>query len=102
MAYPSAIMTNVYGHLTVQQPTNQLNSTLDGLLIAGVLPNHPRLIQTLISAQLQLGLNLDQHIIQYCICPGCWKHYTQRQMEEMVSPECHAVPTCNGVHYTDC
>ena len=50
MAYLSAVMANVYGHLTIQQATNQLNNTLDGLLVAGVLPEHPRPVRTLVSA----------------------------------------------------
>ena len=101
MAYLSTVMANVYGHLTVQQATNQLNNTLDGLLVAGILPEYPRPVQTLISAQHRLGLDPDQHIIQYYICPTCWKHYTPRQMEDMDSPNCHAVPNCDGVLYTN-
>ena len=31
MAYLTAVMGNVYGHLTVTQATEQLNNTLDGL-----------------------------------------------------------------------
>lgn len=42
MAYLSAVMANVYGHLTVQQATNQLNNTLDGLLVASILLEYLR------------------------------------------------------------
>ena len=101
MAHITTVMANIYGHLTVQQATNQLNNTLDSLLLAGILPDHLQPVWTLISTHHRLGIDPDQHIIQYCICPMCWKHYTLRHMEEMVSLECHAAAGSNGVLYTD-
>ena len=41
----------MYGHLSVVQLMDQLNNTLDVLLVAKALPDFPRPIQTLISAK---------------------------------------------------
>lgn len=101
MAYLTAVMANVYGHLTIEQATNQLNSTLDSLAVAGVLPLIPRPVRTLISARRRLGLDPDQWITQYCICTECWKHYSPAELELLDSPLCMALPGCTGKLYTD-
>lgn len=101
MAYLTVVMANVYGHLTVEQATNQLNSTLESLDVAGVLTLIPRPVRTLISARRHLGLDPGQWIIQYCVCPECWKHYSPAQLEVLESPRCTALPGCTGLLYTD-
>jgi hypothetical protein len=101
MAYLMAVMANVYGHLMVTQATNQLNNTLDSLAVAGVLPNFPRPVCTLVSAKRRLGIDPDQWINQYCICSKCWKHYTPKELEDLDSPLCIALPDCTGVLYKD-
>ena len=101
MAYLTAVMANVYGHLTVTQATNQLNNTLDSLAVAGVLPDFLRPVHTLVSAKRRLGIDPDQWTTQYCICSECWKHYTPKELEDLDSPLCTAIPGCTGVLYKD-
>ncbi|KAF9464566.1 hypothetical protein BDZ94DRAFT_1353354 [Collybia nuda] len=100
LAYLQAVKSNVYGHLTVQQATDQLNSTLDALLVADKLPEFPRPVRTLAGAKARLGIDPDLYITQYTICPVCWKHITPKQMQELESPQCQ-VSDCPGILYKE-
>lgn len=100
MAYLSAVIGNVYGHLTVLQATDQLNNTLNALLVAGALPDHPRPVRHLISAKRRLGIDPDQWVIPYALCPVCWKHHSPAQLEQLNSASC-TVPGCEGIIYSD-
>lgn len=99
-AYLTAVMANIYGHLSWIQATNQLNHSLNMLLIANVLPTSPRPVRALASAKRHLGIDPDQWITQYAICPECWKHHSPSQLKQLLSAEC-SVPACNGVIYTE-
>ncbi|KDR66227.1 hypothetical protein GALMADRAFT_217198 [Galerina marginata CBS 339.88] len=77
-----------------------LNGTLDALLAAGALPAYPRPVRTLESAKRRLGIDADQYITQYIICPQCWKHYTPKQVSEFDSPAC-LVDDCEGILYDE-
>ncbi|KAG1734538.1 hypothetical protein EDD22DRAFT_1011418 [Suillus occidentalis] len=98
-AYLTAVMANVYGHLSWNQATNQLNHSLNMLLI-DVLPAFPRPVRALASAKRHLGIDPDQWITQYAICPECWKHHSPSQLKQLLSAEC-SVPACNGLIYTE-
>jgi hypothetical protein len=98
--YITAVMANVYGHLSWIQATNQLNHTLNILLIANALPILPRPVRALISAKWHLGIDPDQWITAYAICLECWKHHTPAQLKELNSPEC-TVPGCDGILYSE-
>ncbi|KAF5384761.1 hypothetical protein D9615_001059 [Tricholomella constricta] len=98
LAYLAAVISNVYDHLSVLQATNGLNATLNSLLIAGKLPEFPRPVRTLESAKRRLGIDPDQHITQYTVCPKCWKHHTPKQMDMLPSPAC-ATRDCTGILY---
>jgi hypothetical protein len=88
MAYLQAAIANVFMHVSVINATSILNTTLNILDAAGTLPLHPRPVRTLESAKRRLGIDADQHITQYTICPICWKHYTPKQVQESESPQC--------------
>ncbi|KAG1731002.1 hypothetical protein EDB19DRAFT_2010037 [Suillus lakei] len=75
-----------------------LNNQLNCMLLKGVLPKHPHPIRHLLSMKRRLGIDADQWITQYAICPECWKHFTPAQVKELPSPEC-TVPDCKGVLY---
>jgi len=98
IAYLQAVIQNVYAHASVVQASEILNNTLDALSTMGPLPVNPRPVRTLESAKRRLGIDADQFITQYAICPKCWKHYTPKQILELESPEC-LVDDCDGVLY---
>ncbi|KZT25039.1 hypothetical protein NEOLEDRAFT_1156520 [Neolentinus lepideus HHB14362 ss-1] len=95
IAYLEACLANIYGNATVKQATAQLNGTLDSLYIAGALPLLPRPVRSLISAKRRLGLDADQHIMEYALCTACWKHYTPKEMLALPSEHC-VLPDCSG------
>ncbi|KII92119.1 hypothetical protein PLICRDRAFT_461608 [Plicaturopsis crispa FD-325 SS-3] len=88
-------MANVFGHVPVERATKQLNGTLDCLKLAGVLPVLPKPVRTLASAKRRLGIDPDQWIIKYAICPVCWKHHNPAELANLASDEC-TVPGCDG------
>jgi len=100
IAYLQAVIANVYSHVSILRSTDILNGTLDALLAAGVLPAYPRPVRTLEWAKRRLGINADQYITQYVICPLCWKHYTPKQVSELESPAC-LVDDCEGVLFDE-
>ncbi|KAF8148804.1 hypothetical protein B0H34DRAFT_679489 [Crassisporium funariophilum] len=100
MTYLQAVINNVYANIPVQQTTDIMNNTLNAFSVAGVLLPYPRPVQTLESAKRRLGLDADQHITQYAICPKCWKHYTPKQILQADSSDC-LVPGCNGKIYEE-
>ncbi|KAG0700869.1 hypothetical protein DFH29DRAFT_1069958 [Suillus ampliporus] len=99
-AYLTAVMANVYGNLPWLQATNLLNHTLNGLFIANALPIFPRPVRALASAKRHLGIDPDQWITQYAICPECWKHHSPAQLQELPTPNC-TVHGCTGLLYTE-
>jgi hypothetical protein len=99
IVYLQAVLNNVAGNMSVKQTTQNLNSTLNALNAAGVLPDRPRPVRTLASAKKRLGIDPDVWITQYAMCPCCWKHYSPKQVIKMESPQCHS-PACNGMVYT--
>jgi len=94
------VVGNVYNQFLIQQATDNLNGTLDTLLAAGVLPVYPRPVRTLESAKRRLGIDADQWITQYAICPKCWKHHTPKEMDELPSALC-TVPNCDGIIFDE-
>jgi hypothetical protein len=100
IAYLQAVTGNIYGNLTVDQATKQLNATLDALFVADALPILPRPVRHLVSAKRRLGIDPDQWITQYAICPNCWKHHTPAELELLASPSC-SIPSCTGLIYSD-
>ncbi|PPQ99854.1 hypothetical protein CVT24_009605 [Panaeolus cyanescens] len=99
IAYLNAVLGNVYANMSVVQATTVLVGTLDALEAGGILPDHPKPVRTLQSAKRRLGLDADQFITKYVVCPSCWKHYTPHQVSELESPSC-TVEDCSGVIYT--
>ncbi|PPQ79796.1 hypothetical protein CVT26_012594 [Gymnopilus dilepis] len=100
IAYLQATIANVYSHVSVLRSTEILNGTLDALLAAGALPELPRPVRTLESAKRHLGIDADQYITQYNICPQCWKHYTPREITDLDGPAC-LVEDCDGILYDE-
>jgi hypothetical protein len=100
MAYLQAVISNVKGKLSVPQATDQLNATLDALLVAGVLPDFPRPVRHLSSAKRRLGIDPDQWITLYAVCPVCWKHQSPAELEALDSPLC-SEPACDGIYYSE-
>lgn len=81
LAYLHAVMSNVYGNCTWERATQQLNGALDVLLAAGQLPMQPTPVRTLASARRRLGIDPDAWIIEYAICPVCWKHHSPLELQ---------------------
>ncbi|KAF9056739.1 hypothetical protein BDP27DRAFT_1386299 [Rhodocollybia butyracea] len=100
MAYLNAVLANVYGCVPVLKATDQLNISLDMLEVAGVLPDEPRPVRSLPAAKARLGIDPDQWIVQYAICPQCWKHHHPTELRELERPEC-TVEGCSGIIYTE-
>ncbi|KAG0698529.1 hypothetical protein DFH29DRAFT_877950 [Suillus ampliporus] len=100
LAYLNTVIANVFGKQSIQAATDTLNNQLNCMLLEGVLPEHPRPVHHLLSAKRRLGIDPDQWITQYAICPECWKHLTPNQLKELPSPEC-TVPDCPGVLYDE-
>lgn len=100
LAYLGAVIGHIYGHLSVIQTTDQLNNSLDILSAAGALPDLLRPVQTLVSAKRRLGINPDQWVIPYALCPVCWKHHSLLQLKKLNSPN-WSVPSCEGIIYID-
>jgi hypothetical protein len=98
IAYLQAVYNNVCVNMPVTDTNTNLGLTLSALDAAGVLPDHPRPVRTLYSARRRLGIDPDHWIIQYAICPRCWKHHTPNEMLELASPQC-STPDCNGLIY---
>ncbi|KAG2757569.1 hypothetical protein P692DRAFT_20711205 [Suillus brevipes Sb2] len=99
LAYLNTVIGNVFGKQSIQAATDALNNQLNCMLLEGVLPEHPHPVRHL-SAKRRLGIDADQWITQYAICPECWKHFTPAQVKELPSPEC-TVPDCEGVLYDE-
>ncbi|KAH0578476.1 hypothetical protein H2248_003622 [Termitomyces sp. 'cryptogamus'] len=99
MAYLKAVLANVFGHLSWERATNDLNALLNILAAAGVLPEEPAPVQTLQSARKRLGIDPDEYIIQYALCPLCWEPHTPDELEALSEPTC-MLPCCNGQIYT--
>lgn len=78
----------------------QLNTTLNCLLITGVLPEVPCPVHSLISAKQHLSIDPDVWITAYAICPECWKYHTPAKINALESPNC-SVAGCLGVLYTE-
>lgn len=101
LAYLNTVIGNVFGKQSIQAATDALNNQLNCMLLEGVLPEHPRPVHHLLSAKRRLGIDPDQWITQYAICPECWKHLTPNQLKELASPEC-TVLDCPGILYDEC
>ena len=100
LAYLGAVKSNAFGHATVLQAMEQLNTTLNCLLITGVLPEVPCPVHSLISAKQHLSIDPDVWITAYAICPECWKYHTPAKINALKSPNC-SVAGCLGVLYTE-
>ena len=98
MAYLQAVMGNVFGKLTWEHATEQLENTLNVLAMAGRLPVYPRPVRTLQSARRRLGIDPDTYIIQYALCMICWKHHTPEQLKDLAGPQCRN-RNCTGLIY---
>lgn len=100
IAYLQAVLNNVIGHMPVAATTDNLIANLNSLDAAGVLPIHPRPVRTLVSAKRRLGIDPDEWITEYAICPRCWKHYHPNELKELTTPAC-TLPQCAGIIYED-
>jgi hypothetical protein len=100
MAYLQAVISNVKGKLLIPLATDQLNATLDALLVAGVLPDFPRPVRHLSGAKRRLGIDPDQWITLYAVCPVCWKHQSPAELKALNSPLC-SEPGCDGIYYSE-
>uniref|UniRef100_A0A0W0GAA8 Uncharacterized protein n=1 Tax=Moniliophthora roreri TaxID=221103 RepID=A0A0W0GAA8_MONRR len=74
--------------------------TLDVLKAARFKPEGHTPVKTLQSAKRQLGLDPDINIIQYSICPRCWRHYNPQKFWELKSLACTS-NECDGIIYTE-
>ena len=99
LTYLQVVLGNVFGKLTWDHATELLCTTLNILLMAGSLLLFPKPVTTLQSACVQLGIDPDAHIIQYSICPQCWKHYTPAKTKDLESADCTML-RCTGKLFT--
>ena len=98
IAYLQAVYNNVYSNMPVKDTNTNLCMTLSALDAGGILPDHPRPVRTLFSARRRLGIDPDPWIIQYALCPRCWKHHTPQELLDLAGPEC-STPGCAGLIY---
>ncbi|KAG6870149.1 hypothetical protein C0992_000908, partial [Termitomyces sp. T32_za158] len=99
LAYLNAVYGNVYGKESWETATEHLKNQLNVLELAGRLPEFPRPVRSLVSARKRLGIDPDVHIIQYAVCPKCWKHHTPQELKDLAVSECQE-PNCSGTLYT--
>lgn len=99
MAYLKAVLGNVFGHLSWERASMDLDTSLNMLASAGALPDHPPPVRTLQSARKCLGIDPDAYIIQYALCPLCWVHHSPEELKALESPAC-ATRDCEGQIYT--
>ncbi|KAF8968989.1 hypothetical protein BDZ97DRAFT_1915680 [Flammula alnicola] len=71
IAYLQAVLNNVFDGMPVTKSDDNLATTLNALDAAGVVPEYPRPVRTLASAKRRLGIDPDEYIIQYAVCPQC-------------------------------
>ncbi|KAK7447359.1 hypothetical protein VKT23_014069 [Stygiomarasmius scandens] len=99
IAYLQAILNNVQAKMAVRFVNENLTWTFAALEANNRAHNQPPLfpppVKTLASARQQLGIDADPWIIQYAVCPICWKHYTPHELQELQSPSCTTL-TCSG------
>ncbi|THV04206.1 hypothetical protein K435DRAFT_649850 [Dendrothele bispora CBS 962.96] len=100
IAYLKAILNNVASKMSIRHANDNLSMDMDMLDAAGVLPDDPIPVRTLASAKRRLGIEPDDHIINYAICPLCWKHFTPQEILDLPSPDC-LNPDCSGRVYTE-
>lgn len=100
LAYLRAVHNNVYANMSIRLTNTNLSAQLDALDIEGLLPEDPMPVRTLASAKRRLGLEPDDHIIQFAICPVCWKHYSPMQLQELPTAAC-VVLNCTGIVYEE-
>ncbi|RXW19193.1 hypothetical protein EST38_g6659 [Candolleomyces aberdarensis] len=100
IAYYQAVINNVFKHQSVDQTESTLKTTLMAIDASGGLPVDPVPVQTLVSAKRRLGVDPDEHIIEYAICNLCWKHYRPSEVNHLPSPSC-LTPDCPGVIYEE-
>ncbi|KIK50851.1 hypothetical protein GYMLUDRAFT_65114 [Collybiopsis luxurians FD-317 M1] len=100
MAYMNAVFANVHGCLPVLDAMQQLNNVLNMFDIAGVLPEESHPVCSLAGAKSRLGIDPDRWIIQYAICPACWKHYHPQDLSKLDGPTC-TVPACDRIIYSE-
>ncbi|KAL0564445.1 hypothetical protein V5O48_017604 [Marasmius crinis-equi] len=99
LTYLQTVLHNVKTKMSVQKCSKSLEMTLNVLDMAGLLDLERKLVKTLQSAKQRLGLELDMHIIQYTICPDCWKHYIPEELRELESSTCTG-NSCEGTVFT--
>ncbi|EIW77947.1 hypothetical protein CONPUDRAFT_61597 [Coniophora puteana RWD-64-598 SS2] len=99
-SYLRAVLDNVFNKVPVHQASATLCAMLDNLSIVNALPDFPRPVRSLLSAKCRLGIDPDQHIIKYAVCPECWKHYHPLELKTLDTPIC-AVDYCSGTLYDD-
>ncbi|THU83343.1 hypothetical protein K435DRAFT_971601 [Dendrothele bispora CBS 962.96] len=91
--YLGAVFNNIYAKASVRQTETNLGIALNSLDAAGaILSEHPTPVQTLASAKRRLGLDPDDHIIQYaCTVPGCTGIIYTEKREANGSQKRHAI-----------
>ncbi|TFK59244.1 hypothetical protein BDN72DRAFT_946510 [Pluteus cervinus] len=94
--YLKAVLDNVFGKLNWKEVASALRSNLTILRLAGCLPTSPKPVITLESARKRLGIDADVHIIEYVMCPVCWKLYLPGDAEELEGLDCQ-VAGCAGI-----
>ena len=87
--------------MPVRQTNDNLSMTLAALDAAHalfLLIRTPAPATTLATAKRHLGIDPDAWIINYTICPVCWKHFTPQQLSSLQEPNC-TTQGCCGVIY---
>lgn len=96
IAYLQAVYNNVVGNMPVRQTNDNLSMTLAALDAAHALPDIPAPATTLATAKRCLGIDPDAWIVNYTICPVCWKHFTPQQVSLLQEPSC-TTRDCSGI-----
>lgn len=100
IAYLQAVQNNLFAKMSVVQVNTNLNMTLNALDSAGVLPDVPPPVRTLVSAKKHLGIEPDDWIIPYAACSKCWKLHTPYEMLQLPTSSC-TVLNCDGHIYEE-
>ena len=87
--------------MPVQQTNDNLSLMLAALDAAHALPvdaDIPAPAMTLATAKRHLGIDPEAWIMNYTICPVCWKHFTSQQLSSLQEPNCTTQGCCSVIY----
>ncbi|KAF7304950.1 hypothetical protein MKEN_01209400 [Mycena kentingensis (nom. inval.)] len=97
-AYISVYANSAFRRATHIQSKYELAGIRDALTGAGITEGMDSFAQTIRTVERRLGIDVDQDIIPFVLCPKCWKRYDPSVLTDPdFESECQA-STLDGAH----